>query len=448
MDVDVENYINTAFSKLQKLKSDDKGEVWLTTNERGRFAVLKRVRFTGLPYKTLKEKNYPLCPRIMHVFETDGETIIIEEYVHGESLFERIEGKAYLTEEEAGDILLQLCQGLSPIHEQGIIHRDIKPSNLILQSGGIIRLIDFDAARMVKDHADEDTTHLGTKGYAPPEQFGYGQTDARSDIYSVGITIRKALPEVYTGYLNKIIDKCTEIDPNRRYQNLHELRRAVKFRRAFAKRKKLVAVAATVVVFFAMMMPQSNNAISVQEEIAPPAVEEKIAAEEATEATTAPQEISAQEETITAPQDTAPATTRQPAEETAAETNSPTNYVANYVAPANPPQEHYTPPTAKPSEFNKVETIADFLEIVKDDKDSYERWKDDKTYWAAEDAPEEVRKKAEKDELDFMKHVELGNRTRVFRENLPETMSQEERNRAIDEYVLEQRKILGIKNWP
>ena len=83
-----------------------------------------------------------------------------------------------------------MCDGLKELHEQKIIHRDIKPSNMILQADGRIRLIDFDAARIFKDNKATDTELLGTKDYAPPEQYGFGQTDPRSDIYSLGVTIK------------------------------------------------------------------------------------------------------------------------------------------------------------------------------------------------------------------------------------------------------------------
>ena len=247
MDAHITAYIETAFLKIRLLKSSDKGEVWLASEKSGRLVIRKRIAWTGLPYAMLKEKGYPLIPRILHCIEEDGETLVVEEYVQGESLLDRIGRKAYLSEREAGNILLQLCDGLAPIHAQGIVHRDIKPSNLILQSGCIIRLIDFDAARTVKEHSGEDTMHLGTKGYAPPEQFGYGQTDARSDIYSIGITLRESMPEGYGGYLAKVFARCTEIDPDRRYRNVQELRRAVTLRRFWAERGRMALLSAAVV---------------------------------------------------------------------------------------------------------------------------------------------------------------------------------------------------------
>ncbi|MBQ7478743.1 MAG: protein kinase, partial [Selenomonadaceae bacterium] len=163
MDANIAVYIEATFQKIRRLKENEKSEVWLASGKSGRLVILKRIALTGLPYGALKEKDYPLCPRILHAWEDEGGTVVVEEYVQGESLLDRIGRKAYLTEQEAQSVLIQLCDGLAPIHAQGIIHRDIKPSNLILQNGGIIRLIDFDAARTVKEHVAEDTRFLGTK---------------------------------------------------------------------------------------------------------------------------------------------------------------------------------------------------------------------------------------------------------------------------------------------
>ena len=86
-----------------------------------------------------------------------------------------------------------------------------------------VKLIDFSISRIEKENKENDTDFLGTKGYAPPEQFGFGQTDARSDIYSLGVTIQKILGENYDGYLKKILAKCTEMDPKNRYQSVEEI---------------------------------------------------------------------------------------------------------------------------------------------------------------------------------------------------------------------------------
>ncbi len=231
MNADTTAYINAKFQKIRRLRFSGKGEVWLASDTSGKLFVIKHVFMTGLPYKTLKEHPQPIAPRIIYCVENDDDTFVVEEYVQGDSLLERLEQKRYLTEQETEQILLSLCDGLAPLHKMGIIHRDIKPSNLILQNGNIIRVIDFDAARIVKSDTNEDTRLLGTKGYAPPEQFGYGQTDERSDIYAIGITMKKMLGSGYHGYLTKILDKCTEIDPKKRYATVISLKQAVLWNR-------------------------------------------------------------------------------------------------------------------------------------------------------------------------------------------------------------------------
>ena len=227
IDKDVIAYLEISYKKIRQLRMSDKGEVWLALDRTKRFVIIKRISFTGLPYILLKENQFRICPHIVHCVESSTETVVIEEFIQGVSLLERLSQKNYFTESEAQDTLIQLCDGLEPLHKCGIIHRDIKPSNIIMQDDGSVRLIDFDAARVVKENATEDTKLLGTKGYAPPEQFGYGQTDQRSDIYSLGVTIKNLLGKEYNGKLIKILNKCTEIDPNKRYSTVIELKKAI-----------------------------------------------------------------------------------------------------------------------------------------------------------------------------------------------------------------------------
>ena len=223
MKANVEAYLNFRWEKIRLLKKNSKSEVWLALNKStNQPVILKIINSSGLPYAALKEKSVPLLAKIFYCAESEIDTVVVEEFIAGETL----EGKI-LNEKAARQILLQLCDGLKVLHAQGIIHRDIKPSNLILQSGGNIRLIDFDAARIFKQGQDEDTRYLGTKGYAPPEQFGFGQTDRRSDIYSLGKTFLELLGENYNGGLKKILSKCVEVDPKNRYQNVDELQTAL-----------------------------------------------------------------------------------------------------------------------------------------------------------------------------------------------------------------------------
>lgn len=430
MDAHITAYIETAFLKIRLLKSSDKGEVWLASEKSGRLVIHKRIAWTGLPYAILKEKGYPLIPRILHCIEEDGETLVVEEYVQGESLLDRIGRKAYLSEREAGNILLQLCDGLAPIHAQGIVHRDIKPSNLILQSGCIIRLIDFDAARTVKEHSGEDTMHLGTKGYAPPEQFGYGQTDARSDIYSIGITLRESMPEEYDGYLAKVFARCTEIDPDRRYRNVQELRRAVTLRRFWAERGRMAllsaAVASVAAFFFLPRLDGTEplpSAPAVEPGGNPPAVRLPNATEESPAAPSPETSADTQEAQSAAPLGA----------ETLQETPSTVPSAAPYAHGSR------TPPAVSPEEVKRIDSVDAFLREFEDDPEKLAYWQTRNIVFSSNTA-------SEKEKLEAMKSGELGLRLDAFLKELPKTMTKEERNRAIEDFVARQERLLDISD--
>lgn len=229
MKENVAEFLNFRFEKLKLLKRSERGEVWLAASKSsGELVIIKRVTATNLPYDVLKKFSFQLPAKIFYCAADDSETVIVEEFLQGENLLERLEQKNFLTETQAREILLQMCDGLRELHEKKIVHRDIKPSNLILQ-GERIRLIDFDAARIFKDGQESDTKLLGTKGYAPPEQFGSGQTDSRSDIYALGVTMKNLLGSNCGGRLKEILDKCTELDPKNRFQNVDELKGALIF---------------------------------------------------------------------------------------------------------------------------------------------------------------------------------------------------------------------------
>ena len=227
MKKDVAEFLEFTFEKLDCLKKSERGEVWRARRRDGELVVIKRVNSTDLPYDKLKRNQFTLPAKIFlcAVDEDEADTVIVEEFIDGENLLTRLEQKNFLSEDEAREILLQMCDGLKELHEQKIIHRDIKPSNLILQ-GERIRLIDFDAARIFKPEKNSDTQLFGTKGYAPPEQHGFKQTDERSDIFSLGMTMKVLLGGNY-GRLEEILDKCTEFDPQNRFQSVDELKTAL-----------------------------------------------------------------------------------------------------------------------------------------------------------------------------------------------------------------------------
>ena len=192
----------------------------------------------------LKKLNHPYLPDIVDVIEDDDRFLIVMDYIQGNSLSKAIEEYGALPQDDVIHWAKQLCDVLGYLHSQNppIIYRDMKPANIMLKPDGNITLIDFGTAREFKEKNLADTTCLGTMGYAAPEQFGgMGQTDGRTDIYCLGATlyhlvtgknpceppyeikpIREWNPMLSSG-LEKIILKCTQADPNDRYQNCTEL---------------------------------------------------------------------------------------------------------------------------------------------------------------------------------------------------------------------------------
>ena len=193
--------------------------------------IVKRLK-GGNPeiYRLLSEQSNSHIPQIYAVEEQENELLIAEEYVDGENLAEHLQ-KSLLSDEQKLNYALQLCEAVGFLHalNPSVIHRDIKPSNILINGKGELKLIDFDASRHYKEApSSSDTRLLGTVEYAPPEQFGYSQTDVRSDIYSMGVVFHEMRPtenKKMAEQWEKIAEKCTSFDPKNRYQSVEELKR-------------------------------------------------------------------------------------------------------------------------------------------------------------------------------------------------------------------------------
>lgn len=194
----------------------------------------------------LKKLSHDHLPSIIDVIDTQDSFLIVMDYIEGISLQEVLKRKGAQPMDLVIKWGIQLCDVLSYLHsrEPAIIYRDMKPANVMLKENGNITLIDFGTAREFKNRAMvEDTTCLGTRGYAAPEQFGgRGQTDARTDIYCLGATMYHLLtghspaeppyeikplrywdPAFAGSGLEHIIAKCCQQDPGQRYQTCAEL---------------------------------------------------------------------------------------------------------------------------------------------------------------------------------------------------------------------------------
>lgn len=171
------------YEELKVLKQSDKSTVHLVREKDGeRIFIRKKLKGIHSVYETLQNCAHPFLPKLYEVVTSDDSTTIIEEYIEGS-----VSGSVELSKKQFLNIVKELCCVLEFLHREGIIHRDIKPSNIIYAKDGHIRLIDFDAARMPKDDLEHDTRLLGTRGYAPPEQYGFSQTDEREvSVHSTG----------------------------------------------------------------------------------------------------------------------------------------------------------------------------------------------------------------------------------------------------------------------
>jgi serine/threonine protein kinase len=190
----------------------------------------------------MKKLDHPALPRIVDIIDNGSTIYVIMDYIEGESLDKILLEYGAQPENIVLDWAKQLCDALSYLHSQKppIIYRDMKPANIMLKPEGNLKVIDFGIAREYKELSLSDTTVLGTRGYAPPEQY-QGHTDIRSDIYALGMTmhhlvtgidprpadyvyapIRQWNPDLSDG-LEAIIDKCVQAAPENRYQNCAEL---------------------------------------------------------------------------------------------------------------------------------------------------------------------------------------------------------------------------------
>ena len=169
-------------------------------------------------------------PQIVALYEEENHLIVIENYVSGHSLAEMIVSSS-ITIDSIYQYMFELCSILEELHsfQPPIIHRDIKPSNIIITEYNHVILLDFNAAKYFTQSENADTVLLGTKGYAAPEQYGFGSSTPRTDIYALGILLKEltsTLPS-YPTALDDIMAKCIQINPEDRYQSVTALKSAL-----------------------------------------------------------------------------------------------------------------------------------------------------------------------------------------------------------------------------
>lgn len=250
------------YDQMECMASHAGRETFLVRNkENGAYAIAKcydKSLYALAPETDiLRGLENPGIPKITDHYENDTMLCLVRDYVEGKPLNEYVRDNE-LSQKEALSIGSKLADILIYLHgqEKPIIHRDVKPENIILQQDGNVVLIDFDIARTVKEESESDTLFFGTRGYAPPEQYGFEQTDQRADIYSFGVLLRflltgksrQAKNITLQPDLQHIIDKCTAFSPKDRYDSMTAVKKAlqnVRPVRTTDRKKRLIALAAS-----------------------------------------------------------------------------------------------------------------------------------------------------------------------------------------------------------
>lgn len=255
--LEIGSVVDGKYKILSKIGQGGMSIVYMAINERANKTwAIKEVRKDGIQNfemvkqglivetDMLKRLHHPNIPSIVDVVEDQERFLIVMDYIEGNSLQKAIDDYGAQPQEEVVEWAKQLCDALRYLHSCSppIIYRDMKPANIMLRPDGKVSLIDFGTAREYKAGSAGDTSVLGTRGYAAPEQYGgRGQTDARTDIYCLGATMHYLLTgqdpckPPYTRYpirhydpslssgLEEIILKCTNDNPGERYQSCAEL---------------------------------------------------------------------------------------------------------------------------------------------------------------------------------------------------------------------------------
>lgn len=229
----LEEILKEQYSVVKVYKKTEKKSIILLRHNELKKDIICR-KFTGdcSAYKILRDISFANIAAVFDVSEVENEVTVLEEFVNGVTVADILLNGLY-DERGVKHIVKSICDALTVIHSYGIVHRDIKPENVMITDNGTIKLIDFDAARLFKNGQSKDTRIMGTAGYAAPEQLGLAQSDERTDIFALGVLMNVMLTgehpskKLYKGKMTKIIEKCIQLDPQKRYATAAELKKSL-----------------------------------------------------------------------------------------------------------------------------------------------------------------------------------------------------------------------------
>ena len=215
-------------------------------------------------YESLMALGHKNMPRILDTVLLDDCFYIVEEYIHGHTIRELLDTEGTFGEAKVRDIMAQLCDVLEYLHNRPvpIIHRDITPANIMLTPDGTVKLLDFDIAREYKETAAQDTEVIGTKPFAPPEQYGFFQTDRRTDLYALGILLSVMLTHhhdprhITNPHLRKTAQRCTAFAPAKRYATARQVKKKLLASRGTLYVRYAACAAAVLLLFLTPFLLQ------------------------------------------------------------------------------------------------------------------------------------------------------------------------------------------------
>ena len=251
------------YEALECLAQNEQGETLLVKDRKtGSLCVAKCYAGPSLPARAsegslLQSFHHSGLPSFINEYRDESKLCVVRGFVEGTPL-DQLVCNAPLSPRQAVSIILQLCDILTYLHNQNppVIHRDIKPQNVIVDERGQVTLIDFGISRIYDEDARADTLCFGTRHYAAPEQYGFAQTDPRSDIYSLGVLlcwlltgeeeIEQGKKAISDRRLLAVAEKCSAFDPRDRFRNALQVKDALSGRAL--RRRRLAVVAASLLL--------------------------------------------------------------------------------------------------------------------------------------------------------------------------------------------------------
>lgn len=271
--LDFPDELREEFTLEACIGSSESGETYLCRQKGTDVKCVVKVRGAEQKYRVdieenllhrLQEMEFPAA-RALKRIDTGEKIFLVREYVEGETLEEYFQRRSGLTEWEIAEIGMAVCEQLQRLHESvpALVHRDIKPQNIVITPGGEARLIDFDAARLYEEGKERDTYFFGTMQTAAPEQYGFEQTDARTDLYGLGKTLLwlacgsytiTALEKTrYSARFKRSIRKSVSLLKKERFQSAADMYKSLnKCRKGALYRRLRMGIGAAAVILAAV----------------------------------------------------------------------------------------------------------------------------------------------------------------------------------------------------